>query len=149
MEEYKVYVKVDKNGCISDINSSAFLTDNEGWLQIDSGYGDKYHHAQGNYFPNPITTMGGAYRYKLVNDEVVECTAEEIKEQVNTDIHRMLTVEERLHALERVNLQAYQAGHWYYRGDRVTFENEIYVCVAPDGVACVWSPSEYPVYWQK
>lgn len=80
MKPYIVYVKTS-NGYITAVNSSAFLTDTTGWTEIDSGYGDKYHHAQGNYFPEPIMTMGGAYRYKLVDGKSVECTAEEIKAQ--------------------------------------------------------------------
>lgn len=78
---YIVYVKPNDSGCIVGVNSSAFLTDTAGWVEIDSGYGDRYHHAQGNYFPQPIRTRGGAYRYKLVDGVVVECTAEEIAEQ--------------------------------------------------------------------
>ena len=80
-EPYIVYVKTNFNGYITAVNSSAFLTDTTDWVEIDSGYGDKYHHAQGNYFPEPIMTMGGAYRYKLVDGEVVECTEDEIKAQ--------------------------------------------------------------------
>ena len=76
-----VYVKTNYNGYIVAVNSSAFLTDASGWNEIDSGYGDKYHHAQGNYFPESIVTDGGAYRYKLVKGKAVECTAEEIKAQ--------------------------------------------------------------------
>ena len=78
---YIVYVKPDESGYITDVNSSAFLTDLTGWVEIDSGYGDKYHHSQGNYFQESIFTEGGAYRYKLVDGEVVECTAEEIAKQ--------------------------------------------------------------------
>ena len=79
---YIVYVKTnDSSGCITAVNSSAFIPDITGWTEIDSGYGDKYHHAQGNYFPLPIRTMGGASRYKLVDGVPVECTAEEIKAQ--------------------------------------------------------------------
>ena len=81
MKPYIVYAKTDSSGCITAVNSSAFLTDYSGWAEIDSGYGDKYHHAQGNYFPQPILTMGGAYRYKLVDGNPVECTAEEIAAQ--------------------------------------------------------------------
>lgn len=81
MEPYIVYVKTDNSGYITSINSSTFLLDTTGWTEIDSGYGDKYHHAQGNYFEKPITTDGGAHRYKLVDGVPVECTAEEIKEQ--------------------------------------------------------------------
>ena len=79
--EYIVYVKTNSIGYITAVNSSAFLTDTSGWTEIDSGNGDKYHHAQGNYFPQPIITEGGAYRYKLLDGVPVECTAEEIEEQ--------------------------------------------------------------------
>lgn len=78
---YIVYVKSNSNGYITAVNSSAFLTDTTDWEEIDRGYGDRFHHAQGNYFPEPIMTMGGAYRYKLVDGVPVECTPEEIAEQ--------------------------------------------------------------------
>ena len=78
---YIVYIKIGDANRITTVNSSAFLTDTTGWTQIDEGYGDKYHHAQGNYFPQPIITLGGAYRYKLVDGKPVECTAEEIAAQ--------------------------------------------------------------------
>lgn len=81
MNPYTVYAKTNDSGYITAVNSSEFLADTTGWTKIDEGYGDKYHHAQGNYFPEPIVTMSGAYRYKLVDGEAVECSAEEIKEQ--------------------------------------------------------------------
>lgn len=81
MEPYIVYVNPDSNGYITAVNSSAFLADLTDWVEIDRGYGDKYHHAQGNYFPLPIITDGGAYRYKLVDSKPVECSAEEIADQ--------------------------------------------------------------------
>ena len=81
IENYVVYVKTDSGGYIIAVHSSAFLSDTTGWTEIDSGYGDKYHHAQGNYFPLPIITDSGAYRYKLVDGKLVECTAEEIAAQ--------------------------------------------------------------------
>ena len=43
----------------------------------------------------------------------------------------------------------YTAGTWYYAGDKVTFEGKVYECTAPDGVVCVWSPTEYPAYWEE
>lgn len=85
MKPYIVYVKVNNSRYITAVNSSAFLEDVTGWTEIDGGYGDKYHHAQGNYFPKPIMTMGGAYCYKLVDGEVVECTDEEIAAQEETN----------------------------------------------------------------
>lgn len=81
MEEYQVYVKISKSGYIIAVNSSDFLTDETGWTQIDSGTGDKYHHAQGNYFNKPLVTESGAYQYKLVEGKPVECTHEEITAQ--------------------------------------------------------------------
>ena len=78
MEPHIVYAQTNSSGHITTVNSSAFLTDTTGWTEIDSGYGDKYHHAQGNYFPESIITDGGAYRYKLVDGVPTECTAEEI-----------------------------------------------------------------------
>ena len=78
---YIVYTKTDSNGYVTAINSSAFLPDTTGWVEIDSGYGDRYHHAQGNYFPEPIYTEVGAYRYKLIDGKPVACTTEEIAAQ--------------------------------------------------------------------
>ena len=98
---YIVYVKTNSSGYITAVNSSAFLTDTTGWVEVDRGYGDKYHHAQGNYFPLPIITDYGAYRYKLVDGKPVECTAEEIAQQeealVTDPPH---TLESRVEALE-------------------------------------------------
>ena len=76
--DYIVYAKTDEQGCIIGVNSSDFVE--AGWgVQIDSGEGDKYHHAQGNYFPQPIYTDDGITRYKLVDGQPVERTAQEIE----------------------------------------------------------------------
>ena len=42
----------------------------------------------------------------------------------------------------------YEVGKWYYNGNIIKFEDVLYKCVAPDGVVCVWSPTEYPAYWE-
>lgn len=80
MQPYGVYIKTDAEGRITGINSSAFLLDTAGWMKIDEGFGDKYHHAQGNYLPGPLMDDRGVYRYKLEDGKVVERTAEEIAE---------------------------------------------------------------------
>lgn len=87
--EYEVYVKINETGYITSVNSSEFISDISNWIKIDSGYGDKYHHAQGNYFQYPILTDGGAYRYKLADGKAVECTSAEIKaqEEKNKPVH--------------------------------------------------------------
>ena len=99
MRPYIVYVKVDESNRVTSINSSAFLTDVTGWTEIDSGYGDKYHHAQGNYFDKPLCDDRGIYRYKLVDGKPVERTQEEMDadyvppEVKPTDAERILQLE--------------------------------------------------------
>ena len=78
MQPYVVYVKVDESNRITAINSSEFLTDVTVWIEIDQGFGDKYHHAQGNYFDKPLCDERGFYRYKLVDGKPVERTQEEM-----------------------------------------------------------------------
>lgn len=36
----------------------------------------------------------------------------------------------------------------YFAGDVVMYNGKAYACVAPEGVACVWSPDVMPGYWQ-
>ena len=79
-----VYVKPNENSYITDVDSSAFLTDITGWVEIDRGTGDRFHHAQNNYFEKSIKTDDGAYRYRLVSGQDKkwrECTPEEIAAQ--------------------------------------------------------------------
>ena len=65
---YKVYVKTNTDGIITAINSSAFLTDTNGWVQIDEGTGDMFHHAQGHYLPERLTDDNGIYNYILIDN---------------------------------------------------------------------------------
>lgn len=37
----------------------------------------------------------------------------------------------------------------YHTGDKVTFNGKRYICIAPEGVAVVWSPDTYPAYWEE
>lgn len=78
MTPYIIYVKADNKNRITAVNSSSVLTDTEGWIEIDSGYGLKYHHAQGNYFDKPIYDYRNICRYKLVDGKPVERTQEEM-----------------------------------------------------------------------
>ena len=101
MDEYVVYVKPDGQNRITAVNSSAFLQGTQGWTPIDSGYGDRYHHAQGNYFPKPVIDERGIYRYKLVGSLPVERTAEEMDgDYVEIDTP---TADQRITALEEEN----------------------------------------------
>lgn len=49
---------------------------------------------------------------------------------------------------ESVSYEEFVVGKWYYTGNKVTFEGKQYVCVAPEGTVCVWSPTDYPSYWE-
>lgn len=71
---YKVYIKTDGQNNITAVDSDAFLPSPipEGWMQIDEGVGDKYHHAQGNYFDGPLISETGKYRYKYAGGAVTE-----------------------------------------------------------------------------
>ena len=98
-QPYKVLVRVDDAGRVVEINSSAFVTDTVGWVEIDSGWGDKYHHAQGNYLPGPLMDERGVYRYKLVDGKPAERTQEEMDSDYTPPEPRP-TTEQRVDALE-------------------------------------------------
>ena len=80
MEEdlIKAFIKTDDNNNIIDINSSIFIKDLTGWIEIDSGTGDKYAHAQNYYFDKSLMTETGIYRYQYLYKMIVEKTDEEI-----------------------------------------------------------------------
>ena len=74
----KVYIKTDDKNRVTAVNSEIFISDTTGWTEIDRGDGDRFHHAQGNYFPKPLTDENGVYRYKYADGIVSERTAEEM-----------------------------------------------------------------------
>lgn len=104
MDVYKVYVKTDDQGRILAVNSDAFINDVEGWTLIDEGNGDKYHHAQGNYFDKPLKTFENVSQYKIENGEVVERTEEEIQADIEPQ-EEIPATEDRLAALEQAGLE--------------------------------------------
>lgn len=71
---------------------------------------------------------------------------------------KLQELEERVRTLEEAkatggdttdaDVAEYVPGKWYYNGDKVLFEGVVKTCTAPTGVVCVWSPAEYPVYWE-
>lgn len=50
--------------------------------------------------------------------------------------------------VDTTTVEEFKVGKWYYNGDKMMFEGEIYICTAPEGVVCVWSPREHPDYWE-
>ena len=93
METHNVYVKLDDRNRITAVNSSAFLKNAEGWTEIDSGHGDKYHHAQGHYFPMPIMDDRDIWRYKLENGKAMERSQEEMDADYAAPVHEQSTEE--------------------------------------------------------
>ena len=77
----------------------------------------------------------------------------DMEQEVNM-LAKLEELEQRVKALETGSTEPeeaypdYVVGKWYYNGDKITFEGVKYKCIAPDGVVCVWSPKEYPVYWE-
>ena len=84
-QSYSVYVKTDEQGRIIAINSSAFLPDLQGWSKIDTGEGDPYRHAQGNYLPLPLRDEQGICRYRLEEGCIVPRTPEEMAADLPKD----------------------------------------------------------------
>ena len=107
MEAYKVYVMTDEKGYITEVNSSAFVS-GEGRTEIDEGLGDRFHHAQANYFPLPLMTEGGAWQYRLIDGAAQECSEEDIaaqeaeiaaQPQPQTEAERIAELEAMVNAL--------------------------------------------------
>ena len=61
----KVYAKVNNQGYITQVESSIFLKDTTGFIEIRQGFGDKYAHAQSQYFEKPLINDQGIYQYHI------------------------------------------------------------------------------------
>lgn len=106
-DKSKVYALPSAEGYITRIDGGYTIGNIKtpaDWVLIGEGYGDKYNLCQSNYLPQPLRTNGGAYRYKLTDGQVVECTQEEIavQEKANKPVP-VPTTEERLKELESQN----------------------------------------------
>ena len=95
----RVYIKTDSKNRITGINSELFIDDVSGWTEIDSGDGDKFAHAQGNYLPLPLIDENGCYRYKFENGEISERSADEMAADMPAPEYSVST-EQRLEAME-------------------------------------------------
>jgi len=104
-----------------------------------------YHHIRGN--------LTDAER-----EELIAVAREKANPFGGVDVLKKLEeIENRLRVLEgntesggaAETVPEYQAGKWYYAGDKVTFDGKTYMCVAPEDVVCVWNPVDYPLYWEE
>lgn len=95
----RVFIKTDSKNRITAVNSEIFISDFSGWVEIDSGDGDKFTHAQGNYFPKPVMDENGVYRYKYENGAVCERSADEMAADMPAPEYSVST-EQRMTAME-------------------------------------------------
>ena len=61
----KVFVKVNKDGFITQVDSDVFLKDKTGWTIYDEGEGERFVYAQTAYFEEPLVDEEGNFRYKV------------------------------------------------------------------------------------
>ena len=95
----RVFIKTDSKNRITAVDSEIFISDTSGWMEIDRGDGDKFAHAQGNYFPKPIMNENGIYRYKFENGEISERSADEMAADMPAHEYSVST-EQRMEAME-------------------------------------------------
>lgn len=90
-----------------------------------------------------------------------ECT--ELKEMARSSAEpskeadlfaKLKELEARVKALEESGVSNGEAavedfvvGKWYYNGNKCLWNGKVYTCIAPEGTVCVWSPDDYPAYW--
>lgn len=98
---------------------------------------------------------------KITDEQRVELIAtarNQASSEAGIDIMFKLTeLEQRIRALETgestdgsaEEYPAFVVGKWYYTGDKCSFDGKNYTCIAPEDIACVWSPADYPAYWEK
>lgn len=67
-----VYIKIDYSNAIVEVGSDIFITDISNWIKIDEGYGDRYYHAQSEYFDKPLVNENGTYNYIYKNGRIIE-----------------------------------------------------------------------------
>ena len=89
-------------------------------------------------------------------NELIELARAQALPQNSIDVYQKLKeLEDRVKALENGEESANQTlsdfvvGKTYYKDDKVIFGGKTYICIAPDGAVCVWSPGDYPAYWQE
>lgn len=88
-------------------------------------------------------------------DNLIELAQGNANSKNSIDImQKLIELEKRILSLENNDetteiIDEFVVGKWYYTGNKVSFEGKNYECIAPIGVACVWSPIDYPSYWKE
>ena len=93
-------------------------------------------------------------------DELTETARNTADVQYSVDVLTKLEeLDKRLTVLEKsggdtsgedtAEYPEYVVGKWNYNGDKCSFGGKNYTCTAPTGTVCVWSPTDYPAYWEE
>ena len=89
-------------------------------------------------------------------DELCSIARDSADPNNSIDVYAKLAeLEKRVKLLEDGNTKQescasdFVVGKTYYTGDMVVFGGKKYICIAPAGAVCVWSPGDYPAYWQE
>lgn len=68
----KVYVRINAHNEIIEVGSSIFIKDLTDWIEIDEGFGDRYAHAQSQYFDKPLINEDRTYNYRYASGSIIE-----------------------------------------------------------------------------
>ena len=98
---------------------------------------------QGDISDEEKTELAGMAQDNADTSNSIEVTAK------LEELDRRVRVLENKFSGETEEYPDYVIGKWYYNGDKITFNGNKYVCIAPENQVCTWSPREYPTYWEK
>ena len=60
-------MKINDDGYVTEVGSEIFISNFDGWVKIDEGFGDRFAHAQSHYFDKPLVDENGNYLIKFEN----------------------------------------------------------------------------------
>lgn len=98
---------------------------------------------QGDISDEEKTELAGMAQDNADTSNSIEVTAK------LEELDRRVRVLENKFSGETEEYPDYVIGKWYYNGDKITFNGNKYVCIAPENQVCTWSPREYPTYLEK
>lgn len=115
---YKVYIKLDDNKYITNVESTAFHTEEElteqGYIYLDEGEdGETYGHAQPNYMLNKYRKSTydekGYPNFKYLNKKIIEISQEE-KNKFSVNYYEKATEQEKINATLMKEIALLKAG---------------------------------------
>ena len=112
---YQVYIQIDEDNKVYNINSNPYIEDKTEWLFVDEGVGEKYLYAQQAYLPKRIYDDNNILMYRYVNNEFVERSEEERLEEFKNRFPETPSnnLDDRVKVLEE-SLAAYEVA--YHQG---------------------------------